>query len=124
MSDELAEIKSLITSQTANVNKLSDAQAENVAAVSEVARTQTDLTTTLRNINVNLERGFKLGEAVVSLFGKITFVFLIVVLGLAGVIVYIAQIEVGYKDFHIRRMGDRPAPTQQLPAPAEGEKTE
>ena len=90
--NELSELK-----QTQR--ELAEHNARLVQTQEKFTENHERLTTTLDQLNDNLTRGISLGEHVVSLFGRIVLVFLVVVVGLGGLIVYIANLEVNYKDF-------------------------
>lgn len=96
-----------LDSHMQDVVELKEASIFNSRQTSELTKAQQQLTNSLNNINENLDRGFSLGEKVVSLFGRIVFVFLIVVVALMLFIVYLTNTEVHYRDIHIspRRAG-------------------
>lgn len=117
LSDRVHELDSHIQ----DVLELKEASLFNSRQTGELTRAQQQLTASLNNINANLDKGFALGANVVSLFGRIVVVFLIVVVALMLFIVYLTNTEVHYRDIHIspRRSGAPHAPIPKPEAPSD-----
>lgn len=104
--------KSLLSVQgelRGDILELKEAEKESAAVNREVleskkvlTESQKNLNTTLEGISANLHRGFTLGERVIALFGRIVMVFLLVVVGLVGVIVYVTGLDINYGDSHMK----------------------
>lgn len=76
------------------INRLSQSQVDLNEVTEKMVSSQNVLAETLKNINDNLQNGFKLGTDVVKLFGKIVLIFLFSLIVLSIVIVWIAKIDV------------------------------
>lgn len=76
------------------INRLSKSHSDLNEVTEKLVSSQNILAETLKNINDNLQNGFKLGADVVKLFGKIVLIFLFSLVVLSVVIVWIAKIDV------------------------------
>lgn len=80
----------------ADISNLANAQKDIIMETRTLSSVQTRLADGVESLSDNLDRGFKMGEKVVFLFGKIVFVFLAVVIVLGLVIVWIARLDVNF----------------------------
>lgn len=84
----------------------------------QLSNAQDRLADALEHINQSLTNGFVLGNAVVRLFGKITFVFLAAVVVLSLVIIWIAKLDASHEDGKGNKTSiGRRAEVQELPLP-------
>ena len=78
-----------------DILQLKDVQNQTAIATAKLANS-------MENISSNLDRGFRLGEKIVALFGKIVFVFLATVAALCLVVIYIAKMDISYDTLKIQ----------------------
>jgi hypothetical protein len=80
------------------LSSLTQSQQSAIIQTEKLSEVQTRLASGVEALSESLDNGFKMGEHVVQLFGRVVFVFLAVVVILALVIIWIARLDVSYKD--------------------------
>lgn len=94
------ESRALLKIHIGDMADLRKIQKESNEKTEKLSEAQSRLAESLEHINDSLKNGFDLGNSVVKLFGKITFVFLAAVVVLSLVIIWIARLDISRDDGH------------------------